>query len=88
MHIIQKVKDWWLRIPEEKRAKIVYEIGSICNTFIAAFLIQLALDIQAAQFIIPLDVIALTSLLTAGIRAGVKGLLQMFVAWVQRRFMA
>lgn len=86
MQIINQIKGWWLRIPEAKRAKIVYEIGSIFNTFIAAFLLQAAVDIEASKFIISLDTMTLVSLLTACVRAGVKAVIQNFVLWIRSRF--
>lgn len=86
MPFITKTVEWWQRIPEEKRAKIVYEIGSVFNTFIAAFLLQVAIDIEASKFVIPLDWAVLSSLVAASLRAGIKAVLQMLVAWIRSRF--
>jgi hypothetical protein len=86
MHYIKTIKAWWQSIPEEKRKKIVNETASVFNTFIAAFLLQIAIDIEATQFVIPLDFTILSSLMIASLRAGIKAVLQVFVAWVHARF--
>lgn len=86
MPIFSKLQGYWQRIPEDKRAKIVYEIRSIAQTFLAAFLVQIALDLQASNFVIPLSVMPLTSIIIAGVRSGVKALVQLFVAWVSNKY--
>lgn len=86
MSFIPKIVAWWQQIPEEKRKKITYEIGSICNTFIAAFLLQIAIDIEAAKYVIPLHFAAMTSFAAAAVRAGVKAVLQLIIAWIRGKF--
>ena len=86
MPFIKSIQDRWLQISEEKRKKIVYEIGSIFNTFIAAVLLQVAIDIEASKFVIQPDTAALIAMAAAALRAGIKAVLQMFVAWVRSRF--
>lgn len=86
MSLIPKIVAWWNRIPEEKRSKIIYECGSIFNTFIAAFLIQIAIDIEAAKFVIPLDFVAWASLAAAALRSGIKAILQLIVGWIRSRY--
>lgn len=86
MPFIKFFRDRWLAISEERRGKIVYEIGSILNTFIAAFLLQLAVDIEAAKFVIQLDTAVLVAMGAAALRSGIKAILQMFVAWARNRF--
>jgi len=86
MPFIKFFKDRWLALSEERRGKIVYEIGSVFNTFIAAFLLQLAVDLEAAKFVIQLDTAVLIAMGAAALRSGIKAILQMFVAWVRSRF--
>lgn len=80
------IKNWWNGMAPEKRARITAELESIFHTFIAAFLVQLAIDVQAMHFAIPLDMVAFGALLFAAFRAGVKALLQLFVIWVRAKF--
>jgi len=86
MSLIPKIVAWWQRIPEEKRAKIVYESHSILSTFIAAFLLQIAIDIEASKFVIPLDFAALIALAAASLRAGIKAVLQLIVTWIRSKY--
>lgn len=86
MRMLLNLKNWWNSISPDKRAKIVAELESVFHTFIAAFLIQMAIDIQAMHFIIPLDMVALSAIIFAAFRAGVKALMQLFVIWIRTKF--
>lgn len=89
MNILQRaidaVRDLWLRVPEEKRKRILEEIHSATNTFITGFGLQLLIDLQSNGFVISLSTAALISLGGSALRAGLKPITAQAVLWLKAR---
>lgn len=81
----QYVKAAWLRIPEEKRKRITYEIHSAANTFLTGFALQLLIDLNAHNFVISLSTATLISLGGSAFRAGIKPITAQVVLWLKAR---
>lgn len=82
---MNKVTKWiqtkWAEIPEHYKV----HAKSALDTFVAASVTQLALDIAASGYSLPLEKAALISLLATALRAGWKALVVLVVKWREVR---
>lgn len=81
----QYAKSAWLRLPEDKRAKIKNEIRSAVDTFLSAFALQLLIDLNAHNFVIAPTVASAVALGGVAVRAGLKPLTAKAVLWLKDR---
>lgn len=77
---------WWKSLTQDRREKIVYEFKSVIETFAAAFIIQMAVDVDASKFVIGFNLAVLLSLATAALKAGIKAVFNLLVEWARKRY--
>ena len=81
MNIHAWAKAKWDMVP----ASYKEHAKSAANTFVAAFLTQACIDLAANGYVIPLEKVAIVSILASAVRAAWKAVVALAVGWWTKR---